>query len=244
MEEGDRYDCRHARRHHRNLPERTDPRRARTASGRTPRRAALVRARGLHQVFWVRYRAPQDRNTSATAPQQHRLRRRGRSGDLCRGVRRRRAGPVFVFHVNTTSKSNPMLVAPHQRTHPRSCSRRTSTAARCTTGRFRASVRAYCPSLEDKIMRFPDRERHQLYLEPEGLDVDEIYVNGLSMSLPLDVQEQLVHSLPGLEQASILRAGYAVEYDFVQPTELKSTLETQRVGRTLLCRTDQRHLWL
>lgn len=88
----------------------------------------------------------------------------------------------------------------------------------------------YCPSLEDKIMRFPDRERHQLFLEPEGLDVNEIYVNGLSMSLPRDVQEQLVHSLPGLEEASILRAGYAVEYDFVQPTELKSTLETQRVG--------------
>jgi len=92
----------------------------------------------------------------------------------------------------------------------------------------------YCPSLEDKIMRFPDRERHQLYLEPEGLDLDEIYVNGLSMSLPRDVQEELVHALPGLEAASILRAGYAVEYDFVQPTELKSTLETQRVGALFL----------
>ncbi|OFW02809.1 MAG: tRNA uridine-5-carboxymethylaminomethyl(34) synthesis enzyme MnmG [Acidobacteria bacterium RIFCSPLOWO2_02_FULL_68_18] len=88
----------------------------------------------------------------------------------------------------------------------------------------------YCPSLEDKVMRFPERERHQIYLEPEGLDVDEIYVNGLSMSLPRDVQEQVVRALPGLEDASILRAGYAVEYDFVQPTELKSTLETYRVA--------------
>ena len=88
----------------------------------------------------------------------------------------------------------------------------------------------YCPSLEDKIMRFPDRERHQLYLEPEGLDVDEIYVNGLSMSLPRDVQEQIIQALPGLGGVSILRAGYAVEYDFVQPTELRSTLETKRVG--------------
>jgi tRNA uridine 5-carboxymethylaminomethyl modification enzyme len=88
----------------------------------------------------------------------------------------------------------------------------------------------YCPSLEDKIMRFPDRERHQIYLEPEGLDVDEIYVNGFSMSLPRDLQEQLVHALPGLEGAVMLRPGYAVEYDFVQPTELKSTLETHRVG--------------
>jgi len=83
-------------------------------------------------------------------------------------------------------------------------------------------------------MRFPDRERHQIYLEPEGLDADEIYVNGFSMSLPRDVQEQLVHALPGLEGATILRAGYAVEYDFIQPTELKSTLETHRVGGLFL----------
>jgi tRNA uridine 5-carboxymethylaminomethyl modification enzyme len=88
----------------------------------------------------------------------------------------------------------------------------------------------YCPSLEDKIMRFPDRERHQIYLEPEGLDANEIYVNGFSMSLPREVQEQLVHALPGLEQAEMIRPGYAVEYDFVQPTELRSTLETHRVG--------------
>jgi tRNA uridine 5-carboxymethylaminomethyl modification enzyme len=87
----------------------------------------------------------------------------------------------------------------------------------------------YCPSLEDKIMRFPDRERHQLYLEPEGVDVDEIYVNGFSMSLPRDVQEQLVHALPGLDTARMLRPGYAVEYDFVQSTEFKSTLEAHRV---------------
>ena len=87
----------------------------------------------------------------------------------------------------------------------------------------------YCPSLEDKIMRFPDRERHQIYLEPEGLDVDEIYVNGFSMSLPREIQLELVRALPGLGDAVMLRPGYAVEYDFVQPTELKSTLETHRV---------------
>ena len=88
----------------------------------------------------------------------------------------------------------------------------------------------YCPSLEDKIMRFPERERHHIYLEPEGVDADEIYVNGFSMSLPRDVQEQLVRALPGLEDASVIRPGYAVEYDFIQPTELKRTLETHRVG--------------
>lgn len=92
----------------------------------------------------------------------------------------------------------------------------------------------YCPSLEDKIMRFPHRERHQIYLEPEGHDVDEIYVNGFSMSLPRDVQESLVHALPGLEDAVMLRPGYAVEYDFVQPTELRSTLETHRVAHLFL----------
>ena len=86
----------------------------------------------------------------------------------------------------------------------------------------------YCPSLEDKVMRFPDRERHQLFLEPEGLDVEEIYVNGFSMSLPVETQHELIRSLPGLESADLLRPGYAVEYDFVQPTELRSTLETHR----------------
>jgi tRNA uridine 5-carboxymethylaminomethyl modification enzyme len=88
----------------------------------------------------------------------------------------------------------------------------------------------YCPSLEDKIMRFPDRERHQVYLEPEGVDADEIYMNGFSMSLPSEVQEQLVRSLPGLESADMVRPGYAIEYDFVQPTELKTTLETHRLS--------------
>jgi tRNA uridine 5-carboxymethylaminomethyl modification enzyme len=86
----------------------------------------------------------------------------------------------------------------------------------------------YCPSLEDKIVRFPERERHQIFLEPEGLDVDEIYVNGLSMSLPRDVQEAIVHALPGLEEARVLRHAYAVEYDFIQPTELDRSLEAKR----------------
>ncbi|MEJ1731426.1 FAD-dependent oxidoreductase, partial [Escherichia coli] len=80
----------------------------------------------------------------------------------------------------------------------------------------------YCPSLEDKVIRFPHRDRHQVFLEPEGLEEDEIYVNGLSMSLPTAIQEQIVRSLPGLEDARMVRPGYAVEYDFIQPTELRS----------------------
>jgi tRNA uridine 5-carboxymethylaminomethyl modification enzyme len=92
----------------------------------------------------------------------------------------------------------------------------------------------YCPSLEDKVMRFPHRDRHQIFLEPEGLDVDEIYVNGFSMSLPADVQNRLVQALPGLEDAVMLRPGYAVEYDFIQPTELRPTLEARRVAGLFL----------
>jgi tRNA uridine 5-carboxymethylaminomethyl modification enzyme len=87
----------------------------------------------------------------------------------------------------------------------------------------------YCPSLEDKVMRFPHRERHQIFLEPEGIEADEIYVNGYSMSLPADVQTKIVHALPGLEDAEIIRPGYAVEYDFIQPTELDTSLQTRRV---------------
>jgi tRNA uridine 5-carboxymethylaminomethyl modification enzyme len=87
----------------------------------------------------------------------------------------------------------------------------------------------YCPSFEDKVMRFPDKERHQIFLEPEGLDTDEIYVNGCSMSLPREVQLSIIHSLPGLEEAVMMRPGYAVEYDFIQPTELRPTLETKNV---------------
>jgi tRNA uridine 5-carboxymethylaminomethyl modification enzyme len=96
-------------------------------------------------------------------------------------------------------------------------------------GQIRGVGPRYCPSLEDKIMRFPDKERHQIFLEPEGLDVNEIYVNGLSMSLPRDVQEAIVHALPGLSEARVLRHAYAVEYDFIQPTELDRSLESKRV---------------
>ena len=87
----------------------------------------------------------------------------------------------------------------------------------------------YCPSIEDKVVKFPHRVRHQIFLEPEGLDTNEVYVNGMSTSMPIDVQEAMVSSVPGLERAEMIRPGYAIEYDSVDATELHATLETKRI---------------
>ena len=87
----------------------------------------------------------------------------------------------------------------------------------------------YCPSIEDKIVKFPDKPRHQLFLEPEGLDTYEVYVNGMSTSMPIDVQEAMLASIPGLDQAELIRPGYAIEYDAIDPRELTHTLEVKQV---------------
>jgi tRNA uridine 5-carboxymethylaminomethyl modification enzyme len=102
------------------------------------------------------------------------------------------------------------------------------------SGQIQSIGPRYCPSIEDKIVKFPDKEVHQLFLEPEGLNTHEIYVNGMSTSLPIDVQLAVIKSIPGLEDAEMLRPGYAIEYDSIDPTELERTLETKKIARLYL----------
>jgi tRNA uridine 5-carboxymethylaminomethyl modification enzyme len=102
------------------------------------------------------------------------------------------------------------------------------------SGQIQSTGPRYCPSIEDKVVRFADKPSHHIFLEPEGLDTDELYCNGVSTSLPADVQEQMVRLVPGLEKARVLRHGYAVEYDMVWPTQIRSTLETKKVSGLFL----------
>ncbi|HEV7302015.1 MAG TPA: tRNA uridine-5-carboxymethylaminomethyl(34) synthesis enzyme MnmG [Tepidisphaeraceae bacterium] len=102
------------------------------------------------------------------------------------------------------------------------------------SGQIQSTGPRYCPSIEDKVVRFADKLSHHIFLEPEGLETDEIYCNGISTSLPAEVQEQIVRLIPGLAHAQILRHGYAVEYDMVWPTQIRSTLETKKVSGLFL----------
>jgi len=102
------------------------------------------------------------------------------------------------------------------------------------SGQIKSIGPRYCPSIEDKIVKFPDKLQHQLFLEPEGLNTHEIYVNGMSTSMPVDVQLAMIKSIPGLETAEMLRPGYAIEYDSIDPTELERTLETKKIENLFL----------
>ena len=130
--------------------------------------------------------------------------------------------PQTVCHVTETTEATHAII------------RADIHRAPIYSGQIQSTGPRYCPSIEDKVVRFADKQRHQIFLEPEGLDDDTVYPNGISTSLPREVQARLVASIPGLEQATILRPGYAIEYDCVDARELTPTLETRRIPRLFL----------
>ena len=135
------------------------------------------------------------------------------------------------FSFSTESISRPQVPCYITYTNPATHKIVTSNLNRAPlyTGQIKSTGPRYCPSLEDKVVRFSEKDKHQIFLEPEGMNTLEVYCNGISTSMPHDVQEAIVHSIAGLESAEIVRYGYAIEYDFVPPTQLKPSLETKLV---------------
>ncbi len=142
----------------------------------------------------------------------------------------------FFFSYESTSRPMPQMPChityTNQNTHD--VIRSSLHRSPLYSGKIKGIGPRYCPSIEDKVVRFGDKERHQLFLEPEGIDTKEIYVNGASTSLPADVQEKIIHSIPGLESAVMLRPGYAVEYDFVLTYQTSPSLECKKVANLFL----------
>jgi tRNA uridine 5-carboxymethylaminomethyl modification enzyme len=140
--------------------------------------------------------------------------------------------PPFAFSFRTTELKVAQVSCHITYTNSRAHEiiRRNLDRSPLYAGRIKGIGPRYCPSIEDKVVRFPERERHQLFLEPEGLESDEIYINGLSTSLPRDVQEAVIRTIPGLEDAEVVRHGYAIEYDYFPPHQLHPTLESKKIA--------------
>ena len=139
--------------------------------------------------------------------------------------------PPLPFSYSTKSITNPQLPCfiTYTNSDTHRIIRENLDRSPLYSGRIKSIGPRYCPSIEDKVVRFADKERHQVFLEPEGIETNEYYANGISTSLPYDVQLRLVRTIPGLERAEIMRPAYAIEYDFVYPTQLKHSLETKAV---------------
>lgn len=177
----------------------------------------------------------------------HALRRLGlRMGRLKTGTPARLDGRTIDWDILEPQAGDdppePFSTLTEKITVPQVCCHITSTTPECHeliranlhrapmySGQIESVGPRYCPSIEDKVVRFADRDRHQIFLEPEGLDDPTVYPNGISTSLPAEVQEQMIHRIPGLEKVRIIRPGYAIEYDFVDPRELDPTLGIRRV---------------
>lgn len=171
---------------------------------------------------------PQGRLKTGTPP-----RIDGRSIDFSRLTEQPGDTPTPYFSVRADSGCHPRQVScwiTHTNTRTHEIIRSGFDRSPMFTGKIEGVGPRYCPSIEDKINRFADKESHQIFLEPEGLDTHEYYPNGISTSLPFDIQLALVRSMPGLENAHILRPGYAIEYDYFDPRNLKASLETKTVN--------------
>ncbi|HEY2382648.1 MAG TPA: tRNA uridine-5-carboxymethylaminomethyl(34) synthesis enzyme MnmG [Terriglobia bacterium] len=135
----------------------------------------------------------------------------------------------FSFRTSRTLENKICCYITHTDERVHAIIRRNMHRSPLYSGQIQGTGPRYCPSLEDKVVKFQDKDRHQVVLEPEGTDTHEVYVNGMSTSLPIDVQREILAGMKGLESAQMIRPGYAIEYDFVQPTELHPSLETKRV---------------